>query len=818
MSSTPPRSIDALVDSLTLEEQISLLAGTDFWHTAAIDRVGIPAMRVTDGPVGARGTQFQGGPVSLAVPCSTALAASFDPALVEEIGALLGREARAKGARVLLAPTVNLHRTPIGGRNFECMSEDPYLTAEIAVGYVRGLQSEGVASCIKHLVGNDTEFERNTINSIIDERTLRELYLVPFEAAVKQAGVQAVMTAYNRLNGPFSADSVELIDGILRGEWGFDGLVMSDWFGLHSTAEGIVAGVDLEMPGPTKHRGEQLLDAVVRGEVRPEAVRERARTVLAFLDRIGALDDGGPGPESASPAHQEDRDLIRRAAAAGMVLLRNEDGALPLAPHAGSKMAVIGPNAAIGGLLGGGSAVVTPTAVSHPLAALRSRLGAAGGEVTYAIGCTTYKQLPLLSQTSGPVRVEFFNDPAAVDAAAQADLVTGSPTSKFMWFSDPFDRAPGSAFGARITADIVPEGDGEWTFSVTSMNDALIYVDGELVVDNRASARGASFFGFGRAEAVGTVRLVGGTTHHVEVRVHRPESAQVMTGLLIGAAPVLSGDPIAAAEAAAADADVSVVIVGTNDDWESEGFDRDSMDLPGRQDELISRVAAVSRRTIVVVNAGSPVTMPWIDEVEAVLVCWFPGQEMGDALCDVLFGDVEPGGRLPTTFPRRLEDSPAFEHHPGRNGEAHYLERRLIGYRWYDTVGREPLFPFGHGLGYTRHELARAEVLDPWRVEVEVASSSGRPGGAVVQVYAAPVDTAGVADEPAQRLVGFARVAVRAGGSSVAEIRLDPRAYQGWNTGAHDWVDSGGAFELRLGWSSRDIVIRSIISGEARHA
>ena len=294
--------IDALVDSLTLDEQVSLLAGADFWHTVPIERAGIPSIRVSDGPAGARGTLFEGGPASVNVPCGTSLAATWDPPLVEEIGRLLGREARAKGARVLLAPTVNLHRTPIGGRNFECMSEDPYLTAQTAVAYVRGLQSEGVAACIKHFIGNDTEFERNSIDSRVDERTLRELYLVPFEAAVKQAGVMSVMTSYNRINGQWAADSVAMIDEVLRGEWGFDGLVMSDWFGLHSTAEGVIAGCDLEMPGPTLHRGKRLVDAVAGGAVSAADVRRSARNVLSAMKRLGAFDDR-PGPEfDARPA------------------------------------------------------------------------------------------------------------------------------------------------------------------------------------------------------------------------------------------------------------------------------------------------------------------------------------------------------------------------------------------------------------------------------------------------------------------------------------------------------------------------------------
>ena len=276
---------------------------------------------MSDGPVGARGTRFD-GPASLDVPCSTALAATWEPDLVERIGQVLGRETKAKGAGVLLAPTVNLHRTPTGGRNFECMSEDPYLTSRIAVGYVQGLQSEGVAACVKHFVGNDTEFERMSIDSQIDERTLRELYLVPFEAVVKEAGVLAVMTAYNRINGPFAADSEPMLRGVLRGEWGFDGLVMSDWFGLHSTTEALAAGLDLEMPGPTRCRGQALIDAVERGDVSVELVRGAALNVLTLMDRVGTLAGEGPGPELTRD-DPDDRALIRLAGAKGMVLLRN---------------------------------------------------------------------------------------------------------------------------------------------------------------------------------------------------------------------------------------------------------------------------------------------------------------------------------------------------------------------------------------------------------------------------------------------------------------------------------------------------------------
>jgi beta-glucosidase len=811
---TASASPDALLEQLTVAEQVDLLAGVDFWHTAPVERLGIPSLRVSDGPAGARGTRFD-GPASLNVPCGTALAASWDPALVELIGALLGRETRAKGAGVLLAPTVNLHRTPIGGRNFECMSEDPHLTARTAVAYIRGLQSEGVASCVKHFVGNDTEFERMSIDSQIDERTLRELYLVPFEAAVAEAGVLAVMTGYNRINGPFAADSQPLIGGVLRGEWGFDGLVMSDWFGLHSTVEALAAGLDLEMPGPTRFRGETLLAAIERGDVTPEHVNAAARNVLTLMDRVGVLRGDGPGPELTRD-DPDDRALIRAAGASGMVLLRNERGAnespaLPLAIDTMSRVAVLGPNAAIGQVMGGGSAHVTPTEVIHPLAALTERLAAHDVELDHQIGCLINRRLPALDlNLCGPLTIGYFGDPADLDRAGAAPaLATTTGTPHMMWVADPLDRGGAKFdFGARLSTTFTPDATGDWRFGVESVAPARLLVDGDVVLDNADMQVGGSFFGTGRAELTASIPLVSGRAYRVDVEVRHRHTGMGMSGVNIGSQAPVGGDLMADAVDAAAAADVAIVVVGTNDDWESEGWDRTALELPGQQDELIRNVAAVNGRTIVVINAGSPVAMPWLDEVAAVLVAWFPGQEMGAALVDVLFGDVEPQGRLPVTFPRRLEDTPAFEHHPGRHGTAPYLERRLMGYRWYDTVGREPLFPFGHGLGYADVSIAAARSTDPFTVEAELSNSRARDGVTVVQVYVHRALHEAAGDEPAQRLVGFAKVDVPGNGSATATITLDPRTYMTWDVDGHRWVDVTGEFELRVGTSSRQIAAR----------
>jgi beta-glucosidase len=389
-----------------------------------------------------------------------------------------------------------------------------------------------------------------------------------------------------------------------------------------------------------------------------------------------------------------------------------------------------------------------------------------------------------------------------------------------MWVADPIDPKAGSAalgFSARFHTTFTPDVDGTWQFGVSAIGDPVLYLDGEVVVDTTNVSSGGSFFGLGKVEQIGTAELQAGRGYALEVRLHRPPSDNGLSGLNIGAfAPVLT-DPVAEAVDLAADADLAIVIVGTNDDWESEGYDRDTIDLPGRQDELIANVARAGAQTIVIVNAGSPVSMPWLDDVDAVVFTWFPGQEMGDALIDVLVGDVEPQGRLPVSFPASLEDTPAFEHHPGRNGVANYLEGRLIGYRWYDTVGREPLFPFGFGLSYADVSITAArlggDASQPSSIEVDLANDRDRDGIGVVQVYAGRSDSAARrGDDPAQQLVGFTKAAVPARGTATVTVAIDPRAMHSWSVADHAWVRGDGPFELRVGTSSRDIAVQLPIS------
>lgn len=782
--------VEATIAALTLQQKVALLAGHDNWHTENVP--GVPVMRCSDGPAGVRGTSWT-GPASASFPCGAALGATFDPELVREVGVALAVEAKSKGAHMVLAPTVNLHRTPIGGRNFECISEDPLLTSRIAVGYIRGVQSQRVACCIKHFIANDTEFERQTISSEVDEVTLRELYLVPFEAAVRSvehggAAVRAVMSAYNRINGVYASEHTELLRGVLRDDFGFDGVVVSDWYGTHSAAQSLEAGLDLEMPGPPRERGSELLAAVLAGDTTEERVDESVRRLLKLLDWLGI---GSTTEPERTDDSAETRAVIRRASIASMVLLRNEGGLLPLAANA--HIALLGPNAERGQVQGGGSARVRTNHPSMPLAALRAR----DVTVVHEPGCHIDKRLRAMH---GEFNVHY----RGVDGET-ADATTDR--LNFIWLENPAQNIEHSAFGVTVEGTFTPDVTGDWLVALTAVGSATLRIDGELIVDLSTPQTGGAFFGLGSDEVIATLQCEAGVARHVEVEVAFEERAQ-LRGLLVGAGAPAIDDAMERAVAAARDTTgVAVVVVGTNADWETEGEDRTTMALPGEQDELIRRVAAVNPRTVVVINAGSPVAMPWLDDVAAVLQVWFPGEEFGEALADVLLGIAEPGGRLPITIPRQLADTPAFAHHPGRDGRAVYGEGLLIGHRWYDARDIAPMFSFGHGLGYTTWDMGTAVVSGDSaagvRVEVPIRNVGDRAGSTVVQCYVESRQRS--VGRPIRTLQGFAKVAAAPGATAQAVIELDTRAFSSWDVAAHGWVIAPGEYAIKLGWSADEL-------------
>jgi len=798
--------ITQLADQMTLEEQVSILSGEDFWSVPAIARLGIGKLRVTDGPNGARGGgSLIGGVKSASFPVGIALGATWNVELVKEIGAALADEVKSKQAHMLLAPTVNIHRSVTNGRNFECYSEDPILSGELAVAYIVGLQGQGIGATIKHFVGNESEIERTTMSSQVDERTLREIYLIPFEMAVKKAHTWGVMSAYNKLNGTFASEHDWLLNTVLRDEWGYDGIVMSDWFGSHTTAESVNGGLDLEMPGPPRDRGQKLVDAVKSGAVSRETLRQRVIAMLRLMERVGSLDDTRDFKETAND-RPEHRALIRRAGAEAAVLLKN-NGALPL--KGDGRIAVIGPNAKIAQIMGGGSAQLNAHYRISPWQGLVAAVGE--DRLSYAPGCTNHRFEPVLR---GDFKVEYF---ANQTLAGEPAHVTTQDEAQAFWIGyiaegkvDPLH------FSARLTGTFTPDVSGEHRVGIYSAGFGKVFVDGKLIADAWTQwTKGRTFFEEGCDEVVGTVMLEAGRAHEVVIEFATKDFATLgLAAFAAGIGRPLGSEAIAEAVLAARNADTAIVFVGRNGEWDTEGSDLPSILLPGRQNELVAAVANANPNTIVVLQTGGPVEMPWIGSVAALLEAWYPGQEAGKAIADVLVGAAEPSGRLPQSFPVKWSDNPAHsqdrEVYPGLDGKVRYEEGLFIGYRHYDKTGIAPLFPFGFGLGYSRFALDRLSVDDSAfeadgnvQVGVTVTNIGERDGAAVVQLYVS--DDVSSDPRPGKELKAFAKVELKVGESRQVTLSLDARAFAFYRPQAKHWLVEDGSFTLRVGQSSVDL-------------
>jgi beta-glucosidase len=788
------RDIGALVASMTVDERASLTSGASGWSTAAVPRVGIPEVFVSDGPAGARGPQIPGAGkqvTSLNIPCGSALGATWNPELLEQLGQALGEETRTKACRVLLAPTVNLHRAPLAGRNFEAYSEDPWLTGKLAAAFIRGAQSQGVATTVKHFAGNEAEFERMTIDSVIDERTLRELYLVPFELAVTEGGSLGIMTSYNRLNGSYNTENRWLLQDLLRDEWGFDGFVISDWYAGGSTTGAATAGLDLEMPGPSRFYGRQLGQAVRDGSVDESLMSAAVERLLSVFDRIGALDDEAREPLAID--RPEHRALARRAAAESMVLLKNDGGVLPLQTAGLTTLAVIGPNAERARIMGGGSAEVEPHYRITPLEALRAKLGDRV-TIVHEAGCDIDKSVPpmrsdqLDSGTGSPGFAVQMYQGTTWGGEVVGTSVTGDGRVMVVPGVDP--AVPRGPMSFRATSRFTATQTGAHVISMTELGAARLIVDGRLVFDGIAdpTPRGEAFFGIARQELTDEIDLVAGHEYVVDVEFASTGPGWLQ-GVVLGCKPVPDAGMMDRAVSAAAAADAVIVVVGTNNDWETEGHDRHSLDLPGDQAALIERVTAANPNTVVVVNAGAPVTTGWAASAPAVVQAWFGGQEMANALVDVVFGDAEPSGRLPTTFPDCIEHTPSFGNFPGEHGQVRYGEGVLMGYRWYEARKLGVPFAFGHGLSYTTFEIGAPQVPatfsasdgDAVSVVVPVTNTGARRGSEVVQCYVGAVDPHVV--RPPKELKSFQKVTLDPGETASVTLTLDARSFAYWNPG-----------------------------------
>ncbi|MFE2425282.1 glycoside hydrolase family 3 protein [Streptomyces sp. NPDC059373] len=805
-SSTPAdtareAAVEAALARLDLPSKTRLLAGQDMWTIPAFPEIGLESLVMSDGPIGVRGTRWTAADPSIALPSPTALAASWDPELARRTGRLLAQEARRKGVHVLLAPTVNLHRSPLGGRHFETYSEDPYLTGVIGSGYVRGVQEGGVGTTVKHFVANDAETDRFTANNILDARTLRELYLAPFEAIVENAHPWGIMCAYNSVNGTTMSEHRYLQNEVLRGEWGFDGYIVSDWTAGRDTKGAIEGGLDVAMPGPRNVYGPALEAAVAAGEVAEETVDEAVRNVLRLAARVGIV-QGAEGMVAPAdlPAGIDGEALAREVARRGFTLVRNHNGALPLTRT--DKVALIGLAGRDARVLGGGSATVFPTHVTSPLEGLRAALPA-DSQLTYSIGNVPSTDLDA-AEHGFDLTVTGF------DAAGDRLGTEVPPIGAVQWFAGGFPDGIDYAnlHSAVISGTFTPRVSGAHRFGTKGLGVFKLTVDGTVLFDGEVLSESDDPFTdfFAAPREAGVVELAEGKPVEVSLEhvPYKPEGVpmEVISFTLAHLEPSADDDTlIAEAVAAARAADSAVVVVSTTAAVESEGFDRTDLRLPGRQDDLVAAVAAANPNTVVVVNAGSPVEMPWRDSVAAVLLTWFPGQEGGSALADVLLGAEEPGGRLPTTWPVRFADAPVTEVAPRADGTLPYDEGLFIGYRAWEKRGVTPAFPFGHGLGYTDWAYESID-LEGATARIRVRNTGTRTGREVVQVYLAPVDD--TVQRPVRWLAGFASVTASPGESVEVAVELPRRAFEIWDEAAHTWTLVPGSYEVQAGRSIAD--------------
>ncbi|EUC62976.1 glycoside hydrolase family 3 protein [Rhizoctonia solani AG-3 Rhs1AP] len=847
-----PLDVEDVISKLSLNEKTRLLAGIDNWHTYPVPRLGVPSLRFTDGPNGARGTKFFEGVPAACFPAATGLGSSWDPEFIQKVGQAIGRDCKDKGCHVLLGPTINIQRSPLGGRGFESYSEDPLLSGTLARAFIKGVQSEGVSATIKHYVTNDSEFERMSMSSELSTRALREIYLRPFELACRdpETAPWAVMTAYNRVNGLHASENKYLLDSVLRKQWGWEGMIMSDWYGTYSADASIKAGLDLEMPGPPTWRADALQRCVVAQKIRVPEIDARVREVLKLINRVAVSGIPENADETGEPK-PETIDLLRQAAAHANVLLKNSESLLPISAKDVASIAVIGPNADSPVFSGGGSANLRPYKHTTALEGIAAALQDAGNkvEVQHTIGAHAHKEAPLLGVKHLKTKagepgydIEWFNeDPVQNPDAKRVHYTHG--TTSFAFFNDnlPGDDVLHQECWATMTAIFTPEVTGKYEFGAAATGLVDVYVDGKKIIDNSSNpVPGHVFFMTGTVEVLNTVELTAGKPAEIKLQFASPVAARTKGFTQIGAGSLsLEGrggcrwgggrtfeddQGIKEAVDLAKKVDKVVLVVGLNNDWESEGYDRDNMELPRATNRLVSAVLEVNKNTAVVIISGTPVAMPWAESASTIVQSFYSGGEAGNGLADVLFGKVNPSSRLPLTFPVRDEDTPSHLNFPGQNGKVLYAEGVFVGYRHYLTYKKKVLFPFGYGLSYTQFEHSDLKLSgeigkdSTVKVSVTVKNTGKVAGRDVVQIYVR--DLVSRLDRPVKELKGFAKSSLlEPGKSETVTITLDKYAFgyfDDWAGEGRDgeglWVAEAGDFEIVAASTSEDVGISAGIS------
>jgi beta-glucosidase len=814
-------SAEQILASMTTEEKIDLISGTGF-ATRAIPRVGLPAFRMTDGPSGARAPA-----PSTAYAAGIGLAATWDTALAEEVGRQLGRDARSRGARFLLGPGVNIYRAPMNGRNFEYFGEDPFLGQRIAVGYVEGVQSQNVSATIKHFLGNNSEYARMTSDSSIDERTLREIYLPIFEGAVKEAKVGAVMSSYNLANGHYTSENAYLVQQVLKKDWGFNGVYMSDWGATHNGLAAATSGLDLEMPTGRFMNRATLLPALKAGKLKVALIDDKVRRLLNLAERFSWMKTDETDL-SIPRYNQEGRHAALQGAREGMVLLKNQGGLLPLDSSKLKTVAVIGPNAFPANATAGGSGHVPSFNAVSFLTGISDKLGSRVN-VTYAAGLHSLRSQTILTPFTtaaaggrSGVSVESFDNEAMkgapVATRVEPQFATGSPgfggDPEFLQILDTLRpeqmqsvlsglmNTPREHPNERWTAYYTPTAAGDHTLYVQNISTYRLLVDDKVVIDSSRIPRAA----------LQQVSL------QLDARPHKvvlePVGPSATGGRGFWRVGVFRDDSVVDPNVRqlAAKADAVVVAVGFDGDIETEGADREFR-LPPGQDRLIEEVAAANPNTIVVITAGGSVDVtPWLDEVRALICAWYPGQEGGTALAEVLLGETDPSGRLPISWDRKLEENAAaanyYYNDPGNAARIVYREGVFVGYRGYQKNNVKPQFPFGYGLSYTSFEYSNLKVSAAsskalYNVTFDVKNTGSRKGADVAQIYIAPGKSR--VPRPVRELKGFARVELAPGESRKITVPLNGRSFAYYDVANKRWQADAGRYSVQLGRSSEDI-------------
>jgi beta-glucosidase len=804
----PNRSVDSILQQLTLDEKLDLLGGVDGFFIRDVPRLNFPRLKMADGPIGVRNF----GPAT-AMAGGIALTATWNTTLAQLVGTELGRDSRAKGVHFLLAPGVNIYRAPMNGRNFEYFGEDPFLASRMAVSYINGVQSQGVSATIKHFLGNNSEFDRHNTDSIIDERTLREIYLPTFEAGVKEAHVGAVMSSYNLANGQHMSQNKYFLTDVLKKEWGFDGLVMSDWSATYDGIEAANGGQDLEMPSGIHMNRQTLKSAIEQGKVSIETINDKVRRIVGTAIRFGWLDQWQL--ELTVPRYNvEGRKVALDAAREGITLLKNEGNLLPLDKTKTKSVLVVGPTAYPAVPVGGGSAAVEPFASTSFLEGLSNYSGGAV-RVFYDRGLQSFADLAAstnfsTSVSNGPpgLMAEYFDN---------AEL-KGTPVVSRIEQHIDFGAGirllfPDGTLSSRWTGYYTPTAVGSYDIFVQTTRERggsyRLYVDDKLVLDNWTHMTALADYR--------TLPLDAKPHKVVLEQYGRGERRAVRLRLgITNSAKLVNED----AKKMAAAADVVVVAVGFDPETEAESFDR-TFRLPLGQDALIQAMAAANRNTIVVATSGGGFDMSsWLDRVPALIEAWYPGQEGGTALAEILFGDVNPSGRLPATFENRWEDNPVHDSYYPADGTKRvvYKEGVFVGYRGYEKTATKPLFPFGFGLSYTTFKygnlsikpLANDSVGPRYEISFDVTNTGKREGADVAQVYVG--ETQPKLPRPAKELKGFAKVRLRPGETKKMAVILNTRSFSYYDVANKQWRAEAGAFDVLVGRSTQQIELRGTLN------